>query len=48
MYKYVPLISHFKGRTQAEGVQDEGAEFGAKVEEVTGGWRKVHNEQLHG
>jgi hypothetical protein len=21
--------------------------FGAKMDEVTGGWRKLHNEELH-
>jgi hypothetical protein len=41
------LISHFQGRTQAEGVQVEVAGFGAKMVEVTG-WRKVFNEELCG
>jgi hypothetical protein len=22
--------------------------FGPKMDEVTGGWRKLHNEELHG
>jgi hypothetical protein len=36
-YGYVPLIPHFKGRTQSEDIQHEGAEFGAKLDEATGG-----------
>jgi len=32
-----------------EGVREQGAEltFGYKTEEVVGGWRTVHNQELH-
>jgi hypothetical protein len=35
--------------TQTEGVREQGAEdiFGPKRDEGTGGWRKLHNEELH-
>jgi hypothetical protein len=36
------LVSHTKVRTQTEGVWEQGAE-----EEVAGGWRRLHNEELH-
>jgi hypothetical protein len=45
--QYIPLISHFQERTQAEGVQVEVAGCGTKLEEVTG-WRKLYNEELCG
>jgi hypothetical protein len=43
------LVSHPKGRTQIEGVLEQGAEanIGRKREEVAGGWRRLHNEELH-
>jgi len=43
------LISHTKERTQIEGVREQGAEqnIGPKREEVAGGWRRLHNEELH-
>jgi hypothetical protein len=43
------LVSHTEGRTQIEGVPEQGAEriFGPKMEEVVGGWRRLHNEELH-
>jgi hypothetical protein len=33
---------------QNEGVPEQAAEkiFGLKVKEVTGGWRKLHNEEV--
>jgi hypothetical protein len=38
-----------EGRTWAEGVREFGAEqdIEMKGEEVTGEWRKLHDEQLH-
>jgi hypothetical protein len=43
------LISRVKGRTQIEDVWEHGASgvFGPKKDEVMGGWRKLHNEELH-
>jgi hypothetical protein len=39
------LVSNIKGRTQTEGVGEQGAE--EKRNEVNGGWRKLHNEEMH-
>jgi hypothetical protein len=43
------LASHARGRTYIEDVLEQGAEgiFGPKREEVAGGWRTLHNEELH-
>jgi hypothetical protein len=38
------LVSDIKGGTQTEGVREQGAE---ERDEATGGWRKLHNEELH-
>jgi hypothetical protein len=43
------LVSDIKGRTQTEGVCENRVLrriFGPKRDEVTGGWRKLHNEEL--
>jgi hypothetical protein len=42
------LVSHATGRTEPKGVSECGAErkFGPKLEELTGGWRKLYNEEL--
>jgi hypothetical protein len=42
------LVSDIKGRTQTEGVENKVLRriFGPKRDEVTGGWRKLHNEEL--
>jgi hypothetical protein len=43
-------LSHVEGRNLAEVLQNRvllGKLFGAKVKEVTGGWRKVHNTVFH-
>jgi hypothetical protein len=42
------VTSNIKAETQTEGVRKQGAEkiFGSKKDEVTGGWRKLHNEEL--
>jgi hypothetical protein len=42
------LVSDTKGGTYAEDVWEQGAEedIGPKRDEVTGGWRKLHNEEL--
>jgi hypothetical protein len=39
------LVSHFRGRAKTEGVLR--GVFGPKREEVGGGWRRLHNEELH-
>jgi hypothetical protein len=43
------LVSDIKGGKQTEDVCEQGAEmiFGSKRDEVTGEWRKLHNEELH-
>jgi hypothetical protein len=43
------LVSDIKGGTQTEGVLEEGLGriLGPKRDEVTEGWRKLHNEELH-
>jgi len=43
-------MSVIEGRTWAEGVRELGAEQDIEIkgEEVTGDWRKLHNEGLHG
>jgi hypothetical protein len=38
-------VSDIKGGTQTQGVPRR--LFGPKRDEVTGGWRKLHNEELH-
>jgi hypothetical protein len=42
------LVSYVKGGIQNESDREEGAEetSGPKTDEVTGGWRKLHNEEL--
>jgi hypothetical protein len=42
------IIFLAKGGTCAESVLEQGAEedIGPKRDEVTGGWKKLHNEQL--
>jgi hypothetical protein len=40
------LVCNFKGRTQTEGISEEGPRR-PKGDEVLGGWRKLHNEELH-
>jgi len=42
------LVSHTAGGTQVEGVQEKGDEeiFGAKRDDVTGDWRRLHNKEL--
>jgi hypothetical protein len=42
-------VSHSRGRTQTEGVREQGARrmFGPKREEVVGGWRRLHDKELH-
>lgn len=38
----------FKGRTYAEDVRELGAEeHTSKREAVAGGWKQLHNEELH-
>jgi hypothetical protein len=39
------IVSDIKGGTQTEGMLRK--IFGPKRDEVTGGWRKSHNEELH-
>jgi hypothetical protein len=39
------LVSRSKGRTLIEGVLEQGAE--EVRDEVAGGWRRLHNEELH-
>jgi hypothetical protein len=43
------LVSHTKGRTQIEGFENRVLRriFGSKREEVAGGWRRLHTEELH-
>jgi hypothetical protein len=43
------LVSDIEGGTQTEGVREKGAEeiFGSKRDEMTVGWRKLHNEEHH-
>jgi hypothetical protein len=43
------LISDIKGGTLTKGGSEQGAEetFGPKRDEVTGGWRKLHNEKVY-
>jgi hypothetical protein len=44
------LVSNIKGGTQTQCVLEQSAEeriFGPKRDEVTGDWRKLHNEELH-
>jgi hypothetical protein len=42
------VVSDFKGETQAEGLRILVLRimFGPKTGEVTGGWRKLYNEEL--
>jgi hypothetical protein len=43
------LVCDIEGETQTEGVREQGAEeniWTEKKDEVTGGWRKLHNEEL--
>jgi len=44
------LVFHIKGTTQAECVREWDAEedTSANMEEVRGGWRKLHDEGLRG
>jgi hypothetical protein len=43
------LVSDIKGGTQTEGVENRVLRriFGPKKDEVTGDWRKLHNEEFH-
>jgi len=42
------LVSHTEGRTQIKSVWEQCAgTFEPKTEEVAGGWRTLHNEELH-
>jgi hypothetical protein len=43
------LVSHVQGRAQTEGVENRVLNriFGPKRNEVTGEWRKLHDEELH-
>jgi hypothetical protein len=43
------LVSHTRGRTQIEGVQNRALSriFGPKKEKVAEDWRRLHNEELH-
>jgi hypothetical protein len=43
------LVFDSKGRTQTEVLENRLLRriFGPKRDEVTGGWRKLHNEDLH-
>jgi hypothetical protein len=43
------LVSHIEGQTQAEGIPEYGTEeiFGPKGDEVTGKWRRLHNEEIY-
>jgi hypothetical protein len=42
------LVFHVKGRTQTEG-ENRAVRgiFGPKGKAITGGWRKLHNEEFH-
>jgi hypothetical protein len=44
------VLFHREGRTQVESVRESCAEdnIGRKTKEVTGGWRKLHIEELNG
>jgi hypothetical protein len=43
------LVSDIKGATYTEVFENRVLRrmFGPKTDEVTGDWRKVHNEELH-
>jgi hypothetical protein len=43
------MLSDIKGGTLTEGIWEEGVDgiFGQKRDEMTGGWRKLHNEKFH-
>jgi hypothetical protein len=43
------LVSDIKGDTWIEGVKNRVVRrvFGPKSDEVAGGWRELHNEELH-
>jgi hypothetical protein len=43
------MVSDTAGRTEMEGVKNRmlRRKFGPKREEVAGGWRRLHNEELH-
>jgi hypothetical protein len=43
------LVSDNEGETQAEGVWGKGLDENIQLKrsKVTGGWRKLHNEELH-
>jgi hypothetical protein len=43
------VVYHIKGRTQTEGFENRELRriFGPVRDEVTGGWRKLHAEELH-
>jgi hypothetical protein len=43
------MVTHIKRRTMTVGVQEQVAReiFKPTKEEVTGGWKKLHNEDLH-
>jgi hypothetical protein len=43
------LVSDSKGRSHNENVWDQCAEgiFGLRMDEIIGGWRKLHNEDLY-
>jgi hypothetical protein len=45
----IKLVSHIKGRTQIECVSEQGFKriFGPKRDEMSGGWRRLHNEECH-
>ena len=43
------LAAHIEGGTKVEGFENRvlGRIFGPKRDEVTGEWRKLHNEELN-
>jgi hypothetical protein len=43
------LVSDIKARTKTEGILEQGAEENicSQKVEIIGGWRKLHNEELH-
>jgi len=43
------LVCHTKGRTLLRVYENRELRriFGRKMEEVVGGWRRLHNEELH-
>jgi hypothetical protein len=43
------LVCHIQGRTQIEGVENRMLRrmFRLRSDEVTIGWQKMHNEELH-